>query len=81
MNKTSEREKYSIVFINRKQKVWLSIQLIVWLMGFGPGMVIANSPELIGGKYPLLWFWWIGWFIAWCCSMYMLFYKTETIKD
>ncbi len=71
------RDEFNIIFTSKTQKKQLLVNLIIWLMGFGPGMVIANKPVLVGKTIPVLWLWWICWFVAWCFATYVLFYVVD----
>lgn len=81
MNK-KERKNFSLIFLTKKEKVHTLLVFIVLLMGWGPGTIIANKHQLVAG-IPMLWFWWLCWFVAWCVAEYFLMFKSggNTFED
>ncbi|MGI6002459.1 MAG: hypothetical protein ACOX74_02390 [Lachnospiraceae bacterium] len=69
------RKKLSIVFLSKNEKKSLLALLIILLIGWGPGELIASKPVLIMGV-PALWLWWICWWVVWVIAMYFLIYKS-----
>lgn len=70
-----ERDSLSLIFLTVKEKWFAVLVNVVLLIGWGPGTIIANRPILVGG-IPMLWLWWVCWFVAWCIGMYLLIFKS-----
>lgn len=70
-----ERKNYSLIFLTKKEKIHTLFVFIVLLMGWGPGAVIANKHQLMAG-IPMLWLWWLCWFVLWCVAKYFLMFKS-----
>lgn len=70
-----ERKDYNLIFLTVKEKWHAITMLVILLMGWGPGTHIANKAELIAGV-PMLWLWWVCWFVVWCLGMYRLIFKS-----
>ena len=73
-NNNETWEDYNLLLKTPMEKFMFIYMLVVLLFGNGVGTVLVNQPTLVFGM-PILWIWYLAWWIIYVIGTYILNYK------